>query len=99
MHAQDRVEERLTLAGWQPAERNALFAFAEAWADRTDEESEAIRLKVLPAIVRARGDAYGVESNGNEVWAVYRHQELITVMLRRSEQPVRNLRVHKVTRY
>lgn len=99
MHARHRVEERLTLAGWEPVERDALFAFAEAWADRTDEESEAIRLKVLPAIVRVRGDEYGVESNGNEVWAVYRHQELITVMLRRSEQPDSKLQVHKVTRY
>jgi hypothetical protein len=99
MHAQERVEERLELAGWTPVERGQLFSFAEKWADRTDAESEAIRLKTLPAIVRVSGDAYGVHSNGDEVWAVYRNQELITVMLRRSSQPDNNLRCNKVTRF
>jgi hypothetical protein len=99
MHAQERVEERLTLAGWTPVERGQLFSFARNWADRTDAESEAIRLKSLPAMVRVEGDAYGVESNGDEVWAVYRDQRLITVFLRRSNQPDYKLRCNKVSRF
>ena len=94
-HAQERVEERLAQAGWSEEDRDALYNFAERWAERTHQYSEAVRLKVLPRLV---GQRYGEASNGEEVWAVYRDRHLTTIMLRRSEQPDRNLRVDRVTR-
>jgi hypothetical protein len=94
-HAAERVDERLAQAGWDTPQRDQLMGFAERWAERTDAFSEAVRLQVLPTLV---GTKYGDESNGNEVWAVYRSKRLITVMLRRDEQPDANLRVDKVTR-
>ena len=94
-HAQERVEERLTLAGWVADDRAKLLHFAEAWAERTDTVSEAVRLAVLPSIV---GEKYGEESNGNEVWGIYRARHLVTMMLRRTGQPDRNLRCNVVTR-
>jgi len=94
-HAQERVEERLAQAGWSEDDRAALFTFAERWAERTHQYSEAVRLRVLPKLV---GERYGNDSNGEEVWAIYRDRHLATVMLRRAEQPDRNLRVDRVTR-
>lgn len=94
-HAQERVEERLLQAGRTYDECDQLYKFAEAYAARTHAISEAVRIQVLPHLV---GTYMGDESNGNEVWAIYRERSLWTVMLRRSEQPDYKLRVDKVTR-
>lgn len=92
-HAAERVEQRLLEAGWSYGQCDRLSEFAEQWAAKTDAFSEAVRLQVLPFLA---GEDH--ESNGDEVWGMYRDQRLITVMLRRSTQPDSGLRVNKVTR-
>lgn len=92
-HAEARIAERLTEAGWNTEDQAKLNYFAEAYAPRTNTDSEAVRLAVLDSKVSTDGG-----SNGNEVWAVYRSQRLVTVMLRRATQPDSNLRVAKVNR-
>ncbi len=94
-HAEIRVQERLTKAQWSTEDQAKLSYAAKALAVRTSTKSEAIRLAVLKEQV---GQAYGQESNGNEVWAIYRNQQLITVMLRRSNQADAKLRVAVVNR-
>ena len=94
-HAEQRIEERLTLAGFAAETRKQFFAAVRAMAPRTDSDSEAIRVLKLEDLV---GEKWGESSNGNEVWAIYRNRTLATVMLRRSTQPDSNLRVRKVTR-
>ena len=94
-HAEARIEERLTLAGFAAETRRQFFGAVRALAPKTHPVSEAIRVLTLDDIV---GEKYGEASNGNEVWAIYRNRTLATVMLRRSGQPDRNLRVDKVTR-
>ena len=77
-------------------EDQAKLSFAaEGLANRSHKVSEAMRLAVLPAQV---GQAWGEDSNGSEVWALYRAGTLKTVMLRRPTQPDSGLRVEKVTR-
>ena len=94
-HAIERVDQRLRKAGWDAPDREALLSFVDEYGRQTDIESEAVRVAVLDDQV---GMKYGDESNGDEVWAIYRNRLLITLMLRRSEQPDRNLRCRKVTR-
>ena len=94
-HAEQRIEERLTLAGFAAETRRQFFAAVRAMAPKTDSDSEAIRVLKLDAYV---GEKWGESSNGDEVWAIYRNQRLQTVMLRRSTQNEENLRVRKVTR-
>lgn len=94
-HADERITERLTVAGWSTEDQAKLNYFAHGFAPQTHSDSEAVRLAVLPGKV---GRNQGSGSNGNEVWAVYRSQSLVTVMLRRSSQPDANLRVAKVNR-
>lgn len=94
-HAEARIQERLAQAGWSTTDQGKLFFAASALAERTDQDSEAIRLAVLPGIV---GKVWGEKSNGNEVWGIYRNRNLVTVMLRRSTQPDSNLRVAVVNR-
>lgn len=94
-HAEIRVRERLTKAAWSVKDQDKLAYAAKALAVRTSSDSEAIRLAVLEEQV---GQAYGEESNGNEVWAIYRGRHLVTVMLRRSHQPDSKLRVAVVNR-
>ena len=94
-HAEQRIEERLSLAGYAAETRRQFFAAVKALAPKTDSDSEAIRVLVLPDIV---GEVWGESSNGNEVWAIYRNRNLATVMLRRETQPDSGLRVKKVTR-
>lgn len=94
-HAEIRVRERLTKAAWSTEDQDKLAYAAKALAVRTSSDSEAIRLAVLEEQV---GQAFGNESNGNEVWAIYRNRHLVTVMLRRSHQPDSKLRVSVVNR-
>lgn len=93
-HAEARIAERLTEAGWSTEDQDKLAFATKALASRTNSDSEAIRVAVLP---QAAGDR-NTGSNGNEVWAIYRSQRLVTVMLRRSTQPDSNLRVNTVNR-
>ena len=99
-HAQERVEERLTQAGWSTADRDKLYDFTVRWAVRTNDASEAVRVAVLPEIVGEvwNGQDYRSPSNGNEVWAIYRQRKLITVFLRRHNQPDYKLRCDTVNR-
>lgn len=94
-HARDRIEERLEQAGWSAPDRDKLLTFCDSYGERTHVDSEAVRVAVLPTLV---GEYGGDQSNGNEVWAIYRAKALVTMMLRRSEQPDWRMRCRKVTR-
>lgn len=93
-HAWRRIVERLT-----PAEQQDFFARIKVLEERGPRHAQghdwAIRVMKLAG---QRNDAWGEESNGDEVWAILRRGELKTVMLRRSSQPPTPsaLRVDKV---
>jgi hypothetical protein len=95
-HANARVDERLTLAGFDAQARDRVYQDAEHLAATSAFDSEAVCFLRLPAIV---GQVWGAESNGDEVWAIIRQRRLVTVMLRRSTQPKSpdSLRVERVT--
>lgn len=82
-HAEDRVTERLTDAGLDPATIDRVWAVTSALATRLPGAT-AVRLLKLPARVN---EAWGARSNGDAVWAVYRDHRVCTVFLRRSTQP------------
>ena len=80
-HAAQRAVERCSKAGLDPL---PLLAKANNLARRYPETHLAVRLAELPAQV---GEAWGKQSNGDQVWAVCRNGRPVTVMLRRSTQP------------
>ena len=96
-HAFERVNERLTEAGFDQATRDKFFKVADLLARASKVESEALQLLTLPAQV---GAAWGDRSNGNTVVAIVRGARLATVMLRRDSQPFTTaaLDVAKVTK-
>lgn len=96
-HAFDRVEERLTEAGFTAETRAKFFKVADLLARASKIESEALQLLTLPAQV---GQAWSDKSNGNTVVAIVRNGRLATVMLRRETQPftAEALNVKKVTK-
>lgn len=81
-HAWERVEERLTEAGFDAETRRLIFVNIDRLASMSQYRSEAIRVLELPTYI----GEYGDRSNGNEVWAIVRGRRLVTVMLRRAEQ-------------
>jgi len=82
-HALDRIQERLTEAGWSTEDRARLARGLMAMAPKL-RGSWALKLATLDAQV---GVSWGDRSNGNEVWAIVRGGSLVTVMLRRETQP------------
>lgn len=95
-HAEQRVDERLAMAGWTVEERATLAKLLQAYAARRQgREDAAVQVAVLDRQVNRRG---GIESNGDTVWAVIRGGQVVTLMLRRHEQRDDNLRVTKVLR-
>lgn len=74
----------------------AIFNKALKLAKESKYESEAIRVAVLP---KQHNEAWSNDSNGNEIWAIVRTNNLVTMMFRRSTQPKTcdSLRVKKVT--
>lgn len=95
-HAYERVTERLTEAGYDQATIEKVYQAAEMLAAQSKSSSEAIRLLNLNSQV---GKAWSDRSNGDEVWAIIRGRNLVTIMLRRSTQPktASALKVDKVT--
>ena len=95
-HARQRTSERLRDAGLDPGTIERIYQAAESLASVSPPPSEAIRLLALNRQVNT---LYGSRSNGNEVWAIIRNRQLITVMLRCDNQPKTkaSLRVEKVT--
>ena len=87
----------MTEAGFTPAVRAKFFKVADLLARASRVESEALQLLTLPAQV---GRAWGDRSNGNTVVAIVRGAKLVTVMLRRDNQPFTTaaLKVAKVTK-
>ena len=93
-HAFQRVTERLSDL-YDEATINKFYAVTKQIASRSTAKSEAIRLLVLPEQV---GQKWGEQSNGNEVWAIVRNSNLVTIMLRRSTQNDSGLKCETVTR-
>jgi hypothetical protein len=77
----ERIMERLTEAGMNP-DLIAKVADALVALGGTTTEAEAVRFYRFDA---QKGDLS--RSNGNTAWAVYREGRLVTVMLRRDNQP------------
>lgn len=95
-HAYERVTERMSEAGYGTATIEKVYWAAGQLAAASTAESEAIRLVNLDGQV---GKAWSDRSNGDEVWAIVRGRNLVTIMLRRSSQPKTPaaLKVAKVT--
>lgn len=93
-HAEERVTERLTDAGWSATNIGHIYTIAQSLARKATVDT-AFCIITLPERVNP---AWGDRSNGNQVWAISRGGQLKTVMLRRDTQPatVENLRVDKV---
>ena len=74
----------------------AVFNKALDLAKNSKYESEAVRVAVLP---NQHNEKWSDQSNGDELWAIIRTQNLVTFMFRRSTQPKTcdSLRVKKVT--
>ena len=84
-HAWERVEGRLTEAGVPMSD---LVTKAEKLAPQVPGESGAVLLMTLPSERGdVRGGYHGRESNGSQVWMVVRGGRIVTVMLRRENQP------------
>lgn len=83
-HARERITERLTDAGMTQDQIDQTFDLAQLRLEEAQGEDTAIRLMVLE---RQINQAMGDRSNGNTVWGIYRGGRLITVMLRREDQP------------
>ncbi len=83
-------------AGYDARTIGQVFDATLAIAKRSTVASEAIRVLHIGFQVN---EAYGERSNGDNVWAMVRHGELITMFLRRSNQPSTTtaLRVEKIT--
>jgi len=95
-HAFERINNRLVETGLTLAQIRMLELLAGIKARNSTVNSEAIRLCELSQQVNT---PWGSRSNGNEVWAIVRQKDLVTVMLRRATQPktTEALRVEKVT--
>lgn len=95
-HANQRIAERLGDAGFDALTIGQLFDAAVALAKRSTAPSEAVRMLHLGGQVNSVG---GNDSNGDNLWAIIRGRELVTMMFRRSDQPATAtaLRVDKVT--
>ncbi len=95
-HAHQRIAQRLGDAGFDARTIGQVFDAAVALAKRSTASSEAIRMLRLDAQVN---QAYGDISNGDNLWAIVRGGDLITMMLRRTNQPATPsaLRVDVVT--
>ena len=94
-HSTERAIERMAQAGLNP---QAVLALADQVA-RSTSVATAVLIVTLPD--RAgddRDDILTRESNGNEVWSINRDGRIITLMLRRSNQPhtADALRVNRV---
>jgi hypothetical protein len=97
-HAFERINNRLVETGLTLAQIRMLELLAGIMAHNSTVNSEAIRLCELSQQVNIN-TSWGNRSNGNEVWAIVRQKDLVTVMLRRATQPktTEALRVEKVT--
>ena len=95
-HAKDRIGTRGDQAGFTAQQKAILLKLAEK-AARECERDEAVAVK-MGQLKSQVGEAWGQESNGNQIWAVIRQQRVVTVMLRRSTQPEtpKALRVDRV---
>jgi len=92
-HASERAYERIADAGLSA--RKVLEVSSAIAAKCPASRSVAVKLTTLP---ESHGE-YWVESNGNQVWAIIRDRRVVTLMLRRDNQPETSdaLRVDFVT--
>lgn len=80
-HATERAETRIKECGLSPRK---VMECASDIADKVrDYGSVAVHMTTLP---ESHGE-YWVESNGSQVWAVIRDGRVVTLMLRREDQP------------
>lgn len=96
-HGAERAIERMASAGLRP-ERVLDLAGQVARTTTTDTACLMVR---LPATAGDdRDDVLTRESNGNEVWSIIRDRRVVTLMLRRDDQPHTRtaLRVERVIR-
>lgn len=78
-HAWERVAERL-----EPHERGEAVLRASGYLKAHPRGEHAVRVLQLK---KCRGIPWDVLSNGDEVWCIIRHGQVVTTMLRRSTQP------------
>lgn len=95
LHANGRVIERLEDAGFSNAKIDKIGSALDYIAPRFNRDT-ALKVLDLQGMV---GKAWTDRSNGDQVWAIIRNRQVVTVMLRRSTQPATTsaLRVAQVT--
>lgn len=95
-HCIKRLKDRLAEIGYFGEAPDRLRVLAYDLASKSKHQSEAIRLFKIKNI---HGIPWSDDSNGDEIWAIIRGGRLITIMFRRSTQPMtaESLRVEKVT--
>lgn len=96
-HGASRAIDRMAQAGLDP---RRVLALAEQVAARTDTDTAVLMVTLPEAAGDQSADLLTRESNGNEVWTVIRDHRVITVMLRRDDQPKTTaaLRVNRLLR-
>jgi hypothetical protein len=95
LHANARVAERLLDAGYDEDMITKIGLALDYVAPRFNVDT-ALRVLDLGQMV---GNAWTDRSNGDQVWAIIRNRQVVTVMLRRRTQPATAtaLKVDQVT--
>ena len=96
-HGSERAVERMAQAGLSA---NRVLDLADQVAARTVTDTAVLMVTLPQSAGDQTEDVLSRESNGNEVWSIIRDQRVVTLMLRRSEQPKTReaLRVESVIR-
>ena len=96
VHALERIKDRMKEIGYPPVDIRKVAEKALEITRKSKYPSEAVRLFTIKNI---HGIPWSNKSNGDEIWAIIRNNNLITVMFRRHTQPTtpEALNVDKVT--
>jgi hypothetical protein len=96
-HGAARAIERMAQAGLNP--RTVLDLAAQV-AAHAATDTAALMVTLPTRAGDDRDDVLSRESNGNEVWSIIRDKRVVTLMLRRDDQPKTRtaLRVERVIR-
>jgi len=86
-HATERAMTRIAAAGLSG--RKVLAASAAIASKCPAGRSVAVKLTTLPEHVGSTNEDFyaRTESNGNQVWVIIRDRRVVTLMLRRDNQP------------
>ena len=97
-HAVERIRIRIAQAG---LDLISILNLAEQFAQKTTKDTAILLCTIQVHIGSTDADYYArQESNGNQVWAIVRDQQVVTFMFRREDPPTtpQALRVDEVVK-